>query len=78
MSKTFIFVFMICSFCVNVAAQGTQAPQIMVPGQPVERLIAGGESHTFQINLSVGQFMRVVVEQKGINVAVALVAPDGS
>jgi CHAT domain-containing protein len=77
MSKTFIFVFMICSFCVNVAAQGTQAPQIMVPGQPVERLIAGGESHTFQINLSVGQFMRVVVEQKGINVAVALVAPDG-
>jgi CHAT domain-containing protein/uncharacterized protein HemY len=49
----------------------------LVPGQPVERDMASGQTHTYQITLRAGQFMRVVVEQKGINVAVALVAPDG-
>src|SRR5439155_20768978 len=42
-----------------------------------ERELAGGQTHTYQIKLTAGQFLRVVVEQKGIDVAVALVAPDG-
>ena len=49
----------------------------LVPGQPLERDMASGQTHTYQITLRAGQFMRVVVEQKGIDVAVALVAPDG-
>jgi len=49
----------------------------LVPGQPVEREIAGGESHTDQIALTAGQFVRVVVEQRGIDVKLALAGPDG-
>ena len=48
-----------------------------MPGQPVEREIAGGQSHTYQISLTAGQFMRVVVEQKGIDLTLALAAPQG-
>ena len=47
------------------------------PGRPVEREIAGGESHTYQLTLQAGQFVRVVVEQKGIDLMIALAAPQG-
>ncbi|HEY5073984.1 MAG TPA: hypothetical protein VII34_04755, partial [Pyrinomonadaceae bacterium] len=77
MTKTFIFVFMICSLCVSVPAQGTQAPQTLAPGQPVEPEIAGGQSHDYLITLQAGQFMSVVVEQKAIDVALVLADPDG-
>jgi CHAT domain-containing protein/Tfp pilus assembly protein PilF len=49
----------------------------LVPGQSVEREITGGQSHTYQINLTSGQFMRVVVEQRGIDVKLALSSSDG-
>lgn len=49
----------------------------LVPGQPVEREIAGGESHTFQITLQAGQLLRVVTEPKAIDVVLVLVSPDG-
>jgi CHAT domain-containing protein/tetratricopeptide (TPR) repeat protein len=77
MSKTFTFVFMICSFCVSVPAQGTQTPQTLAPGQPVEREIDRGQTHAYRISLAAGQFMRVVVEQRGMDVKVALAAPGG-
>ena len=35
-------------------------------------------NHTlYQLKLAAGQFLRVVVEQKGIDVALTLVTPDG-
>ena len=46
-------------------------------GQPVERELKGGETHSYRVNLQAGQFMQVVVEQKGIDVVVALIGPDG-
>jgi len=49
----------------------------LVPGQSVEREIAGGASHTYQITLQAGQFLRVMVEPKGIDLSVGLTAPDG-
>ena len=54
-----------------------QPPQILQSDKPVEREIAGGESHTYQIKLRAGQFAHVVVEQKGIDLTAALVGPDG-
>jgi hypothetical protein len=42
-------------------------PKTLVPGQPLERDIAGGQLHAYQLKLAAGQFMRVVVEQKGID-----------
>ncbi|MBI1762730.1 MAG: tetratricopeptide repeat protein [Acidobacteria bacterium] len=46
-------------------------------GEPVERELAGGQQHAYQITLSAGQYLNVVVEQRGIDVVVTLSGPDG-
>ncbi len=46
-------------------------------GKPIEREMRGGQSHTYQIALDAGQYLYVVVEQRGIDVAVQVIAPDG-
>jgi CHAT domain-containing protein/Tfp pilus assembly protein PilF len=40
--------------------------------------LKGGESHSYLINLSAGQFLYATVEQQGIDVSVSLFKPDGS
>jgi hypothetical protein len=77
MSKTFIIIlFLVCTLGLSASAQVAPQSATLLPGQSVERQIAGGESHNYQIRLAAGQFMRVVVEQKGVDVSVAFVAPD--
>src|SRR6266545_3883038 len=47
------------------------------PGKPVERELSGGQSHFFKITMISGQYLQVVVAQRGIDVAVVLSTPDG-
>jgi CHAT domain-containing protein/Flp pilus assembly protein TadD len=47
------------------------------PGQVIERELAGGEAHTYRITLAAGQYLKVMVEQKGIDVVVRLFGNDG-
>src|SRR5262245_39920355 len=46
-------------------------------GKPVERELSGGQSHSYKITMISGQYLHIVVEQRGIDVAVALFTPDG-
>lgn len=59
------------------AAQNNQDVRTLEPDKPIERELAGGQSHAYQVMLAAGQFLRVVVEQRGINVVVKLSGPDG-
>src|SRR5258705_2131242 len=72
-----ILTLMLCCLGLGVVAQTMQEPQPLQAGKPVEREIAGGQSHTYQLKLTAGQFMRVLVEQKGISIALALIGTDG-
>ena len=45
-------------------------------GQPVERELKGGEVHSYTLALKAGQFLDVIVEQKGIDVVVAFFDPN--
>ncbi len=47
------------------------------PGKAVEREIAGGESHTYQISLAAGQYVRFRLDQRAIDATLILSAPDG-
>jgi CHAT domain-containing protein/predicted negative regulator of RcsB-dependent stress response len=47
------------------------------PAKPVERELSGGQSHSYKIMLISGQYLHIAVEQRGIDVAVALFTPDG-
>ena len=46
-------------------------------GQVIERELAGGEAHTYRIALVSGQYMKAVVEQRGVDVVLRLFGPDG-
>lgn len=49
----------------------------IIPGLPIERELAGGHAHTYRITLTQGQYLHVIVEQKGIDVVVTAFQPDG-
>ena len=61
----------------SAAAQNKLEVQTLEPGKPIEREMAGGQSHNYQITLSAGQYLKVIVDQRGIDVVVTLFAPDG-
>jgi tetratricopeptide (TPR) repeat protein len=52
-------------------------PQRLERGKAIERELSGRESHLYQTNLTAGQYLRLVVDQRGIDVVVALFTPDG-
>jgi CHAT domain-containing protein/Tfp pilus assembly protein PilF len=51
--------------------------QILERGKPIRGELSGGEQHSYQIRLNTDQFLRVVVEQKGIDVVVQVLGRDG-
>src|SRR5262245_49418329 len=59
------------------AARGEQEWESLTPGHPIEREISRGQSHFYRIALDAGKYLRVHVEQRGIDVTVALLTPDG-
>jgi hypothetical protein len=70
----------------DLIRQSTQEPsstgkekdtQALEPGKPIRRELAGGREHTYQIRLNANQFLRVVVEQQGIDVVVQVLGSDG-
>ena len=46
-------------------------------GEPIEREMAGGQSHFYQIALTADQYLRVEVAQRGVNVILELFDPAG-
>jgi len=74
----------------RLVQQSTQAPRdagakaddekesrLLEPGKPIKRELAGDHSHTYQIMLSEGQFLKVIIEQQGIDVIAQLSGPGG-
>jgi CHAT domain-containing protein len=48
----------------------------LVLGAPVERELAGGQTHVYRVTVAAGQYLNVVVDQRGIDVVVRLFGPD--
>src|SRR5215216_915744 len=60
----------------RVAIRVTDVPALE-QDKPIKRELAGGEAHSYRLTLAAGQFCHIVVDQRGIDVAVALYRPDG-
>ena len=50
---------------------------LLEPGKAIKRILAGADNHTYQIRLSAGQFLKVIVEQQGIDVVAQVSGPRG-
>lgn len=59
------------------AAQGNREIRRLEAGKPIEQELSGGQAHFYQISLTSGQYLRLVVDQQGIDVLVILTGPDG-
>jgi CHAT domain-containing protein len=57
--------------------QGSGDSQSLEPGTPIERKLNGGQSHFYRISLTSGQYLQIAVSQRGIDVLLAVYAPDG-
>ena len=55
----------------------SEAPQRLEPGTMFEKAIKPGETHSYLLRCEAGQFTQINVEQRGINVGVALFGGDG-
>lgn len=66
--------FVLSLLCALAHAQATK----LEPNENLERAIAGGESHTYQLTLQAGQFALVRLRQPTLDSVVVLAAPDGS
>jgi len=62
---------------VHSAVKSAQESNSLEPGKPIQRELSGGQSHSYKITMISGQYLHVVVDQRGIDVAVALFTPDG-
>jgi CHAT domain-containing protein/Flp pilus assembly protein TadD len=78
----FIAVAMICSADpartprLGVALHAQDATQL-ASGATIERDMAAGESHMYRLTLAAGDFVRITVAHKGVDLGVTLVRPDG-
>ena len=60
----------------NLSAPITQTAAVLEPSTPIERELAGGRTHAYQITLTEGQYLGVTVEQRGINIGLQILGPD--
>src|SRR6478735_10933785 len=60
------------------AAQAPREAQSLSPGLLLDGTLRGGEGRAFVIDLDAGDFLHIVVEQRGADVGVRLTGPDGT
>ncbi len=63
--------------CLHFSLAQAQEIRPLDPGALIEREIAVGQTHAYHLTLTAGQFVRIVVEQEGIDLALEFATPDG-
>ena len=72
-----ILILILSLLTASLNAQNTQVALTLERGKPVERELLGDQTHSYNITLIAGQYLHLVVEQKGIDVVVSLISADG-
>jgi len=70
----------ICAGTLFIAVAPIRAQELtkLEPQKTVYRDISGGQIDTFQIDLTAGQFAKLTIEQRGVDVFIRLLGADGS
>src|SRR5687767_2985267 len=61
----------------NIAQASPKNAESLLPGKPLSRKLAGGETHLYQVQMNSDQYLKVVVQQLGIDLNVSAFAPNG-
>ena len=65
------------SFNGQQTREGNDNALLLELGKPVEREITDLQSHNYLVKLVVGQFLQLLVDQRGVDVVVAVFGPNG-
>ncbi|HXR99261.1 MAG TPA: CHAT domain-containing tetratricopeptide repeat protein [Pyrinomonadaceae bacterium] len=63
------------------AAPSTQSQTAPIPlelSKPIERAINAGETHSYSLTLTAGQYAHITVDQRDVDVVVSIYTPDGT
>jgi CHAT domain-containing protein/tetratricopeptide (TPR) repeat protein len=75
--RAFCLPIVLAITALTLRAQDGATERELRRGAAVVAELAGGQVHTYRIRLAAEQFLQVVVEQQGIDLALAASAPDG-
>jgi CHAT domain-containing protein/Flp pilus assembly protein TadD len=70
---SFLFLFLPFAF----AQTPTETPTVLELNKPIQREIKGGNTHSYQIALSQGQFAEIELEQLGVDIVLRTFEIDG-
>ena len=59
-------------------AAGQDAPTRLAAGSSIEREVGAGDTHRYELDLHAGEYLHVLVEQRGADVGQTLTGPDGA
>ncbi|HEY6805967.1 MAG TPA: hypothetical protein VI306_20470 [Pyrinomonadaceae bacterium] len=76
MYRQFLFACLTIFLLISSTYPQTAATKLE-PGKTIERTIAPGESHSYNIQLAAKQYLQFVVEQHGVDVTVQVISPAG-
>jgi CHAT domain-containing protein/uncharacterized protein HemY len=76
LSLAFFFYQNICAQTVN--SEIAQEAKTLEQGKTVEREIAAGQTHEYQIVLAQNQCLEFIIAERGIELTISINAPDGS
>ncbi len=76
-SALWLSFFLSVSFAQTTSSTNQQTTQTFPTFAAQERELKGGETHAYRVALTAGQFLYALVEQKDIDLSVALFGPDG-
>src|SRR5262249_33085359 len=82
--REFLHVAVVAAACLyapglvpSVDARGQQ-PAALLADRPIERQLGHGDLHRYPLTIAAGDYVRVVVEQRGIDVVVQVLDPAGA
>jgi len=78
MRKVSVHKLLPLTFICLLSAFAQEQPSLLEPGNPLERELSGGQTHVYTVTLNANQIVRVVAEQKGIDLTLSALAPDGT
>src|SRR6185369_17071525 len=54
------------------------ASEPLESGRTIEKTVSAGQTHSFTIDAKAGQYLHVIVDQRGVDLVVTLFGPDGA
>lgn len=77
-SRVFCLNVLLLAFTLFQSPNAAQVqPTVLVLGTPIEKTLAAGQVHQFQVNMEQDQYVQLVVEQHGIDIVVRVYSPTG-